>query len=64
MLNLGITLPLLHHAGNYFLVNLNSILAATMKIFIIHLEYNLLFLGRVNPVTDPAHFSIRLIMKM
>lgn len=39
MLNLDITLPLLHHTGNYFLVDLNFFVAAVMKLFLIHLEY-------------------------
>lgn len=44
MLNLDITLPLLHQAGNYFVVNLNSFVAAAMKLFLMHLEYKVLFL--------------------
>lgn len=39
MLNLDITLPLLHHTGNYFLVNLNFFVGAVIKLFLIHLEY-------------------------
>lgn len=39
MLNLAITLPLLHRAGNYFLVNLNSFVVEMMKLFLMCLEY-------------------------
>lgn len=64
MLNLDITLPLLHHTGNYFLVNLNFFVAAVIKLFLIHLEHWVSFVEQVNPVSDSVHSSIEQLMKM